>query len=287
MIWRCGTHCFTLGDRTLVMGVLNLTPDSFSDGGQFADPQAAVEHALQMAEAGADIIDIGGESSRPGSASVSAAEEIRRVLPIIGRLAEQQPTLCLSLDTTKAEVAQAGLEAGASIVNDISGLESDPAMLPTLAAAEAGCVIMHMRGTPRTMQDNPQYRDVVEEVGDYLEQRTAAAEAAGIARERICLDPGIGFGKTVEHNLELLGRLDEFARLERPLLIGPSRKAFIGATLNLAVGERLEGTLAACVAAVLHGAAIVRVHDVKEVRRAVDLADAIRGQMRQDRQPRA
>ena len=282
MNWRCGKSRFALGDRTLVMGVLNLTPDSFSDGGSFFELQAAEAHALEMAEAGADIIDIGGESSRPGAAPVEADEEIDRVVPLIELLAQKLPELCLSLDTTKAAVAKAGLAAGAEIINDISGLTGDPLMLETVAGSTAGCVIMHMLGTPRTMQNNPQYRDVVEELAAYLKQRTAAAVEGGIARERICLDPGIGFGKTAEHNLELLGRLKEFSRLGQPMLVGPSRKSFIGETLGLAVEERLEGTIAACVMAVMNGAAIVRVHDVKAVRRAVDFTDAVRRALRQE-----
>jgi dihydropteroate synthase len=276
MIWRCCDHRFDLEAKTLVMGVLNLTPDSFSDGGRFFDHSAAVHHALRMADESADIIDIGGQSSRPGSEPVPAEEELERTCPVIARIISARPEICISIDTSKAAVARAALTEGASIVNDISGLEGDPEMLGVVAESDAGCVIMHMRGSPSTMQDAPEYTDAVGEIADYLKRRAEAARQAGIARERICIDPGIGFGKLVEHNLEILRRLNEFAGLGLPVLVGPSRKSFIGKVLGVGVDERLHGTLAACVASVLGGAAVVRVHEVKPARQAVDLARAIR-----------
>jgi len=257
--------------RVLIMGILNVTPDSFSDGGRFLSPDAAVERALAMEKEGADIIDVGGESSRPGAEPVPVEEELRRVLPVLERL-RGKLRIPISIDTTKAEVAEAALRAGASIVNDISALRFDPAMAPLVAKFGAGLVLMHMLGTPKTMQQAPHYEDVVTEVRDFLAERAQYAQSQGIPREAIAVDPGIGFGKTVEHNLELLRRLPELVELGFPVLVGPSRKSFIGAILGLGVEERLEGTLAACAVAVVRGANILRVHDVKEVRRAADLA---------------
>ena len=257
--------------RVLIMGILNVTPDSFSDGGRFLSPDAAVERALAMEKEGADIIDVGGESSRPGADPVPVEEELRRVLPVLERL-RGKLRIPISIDTTKAEVAEAALRAGASIVNDISALRFDPAMAPLVAKFGAGLVLMHMLGTPKTMQQAPHYEDVVTEVRDFLAERAQYAQSQGIPREAIAVDPGIGFGKTVEHNLELLRRLPELVELGFPVLVGPSRKSFIGAILGLGVEERLEGTLAACAVAVVRGADILRVHDVKEVRRAADLA---------------
>ena len=257
--------------RVLIMGILNVTPDSFSDGGRFLSPDAAVKRALIMEKEGADIIDVGGESSRPGAEPVPVEEELRRVLPVLERL-RGKLRIPISIDTTKAEVAEAALRAGASIVNDISALRFDPAMAPLVAKFGAGLVLMHMLGTPKTMQQAPHYEDVVTEVRDFLAERAQYAQSQGIPREAIAVDPGIGFGKTVEHNLELLRRLPELVELGFPVLVGPSRKSFIGAILGLGVEERLEGTLAACAVAVVRGADILRVHDVKEVRRAADLA---------------
>jgi len=258
-------------ERVLIMGILNVTPDSFSNGGRFLSPDAAVERALAMEKEGADIIDVGGESSRPGAEPVPVEEELRRVLPVLERL-RGKLRIPISIDTTKAEVAEAALRAGASIVNDISALRFDPAMAPLVAKFGAGLVLMHMLGTPKTMQQAPHYEDVVTEVRDFLAERAQYAQSQGIPREAIAVDPGIGFGKTVEHNLELLRRLPELVELGFPVLVGPSRKSFIGAILGLGVEERLEGTLAACAVAVVRGADILRVHDVKEVRRAADLA---------------
>ena len=263
------------GGRVLVMGALNVTPDSFSDGGAFLDPDAAADRALAMEREGADIIDIGGESSRPGAEPVPLEEELRRVLPVLERL-RGRLRIPISIDTTKAEVAEAALQAGAEIVNDISALRFDPRMGEVVAKSGAGLVLMHMRGTPKTMQQDPTYADVVAEVRDFLAQRVEHAVSLGIDRELIAIDPGIGFGKTVEHNLELLRRLPELCELGHPVLVGPSRKSFIGAVLDLPVEERLEGTLAACAVAVVRGADIVRVHDVRAVRRAVDLAVRLR-----------
>ena len=257
--------------RVLIMGILNVTPDSFSDGGRFLSPDAAVKRALIMEKEGADIIDVGGESSRPGAEPVPVEEELRRVIPVLERL-RGKLRIPISIDTTKAEVAEAALRAGASIVNDISALRFDPAMASVVAEFGAGLVLMHMLGTPKTMQQDPHYEDVVREVREFLAERALYAQSQGIPREAIAVDPGIGFGKTVEHNLELLRRLPELVELGFPVLVGPSRKSFIGAILGLGVEERLEGTLVACAVAVVRGADILRVHDVREVRRAADLA---------------
>jgi len=256
------------------MGILNVTPDSFSDGGRYLDPDAAVARAKEMAAEGADIIDIGGESTRPGAEPVGADEELRRVLPVIERLGGDCPPV--SIDTSKAAVARAALAAGASIVNDVTALRGDREMAAVVAESGAGLVLMHMRGEPRTMQKNPRYDDVVGEIGAFFEERLDFARRAGIAPEQIVLDPGIGFGKTLSHNLEILRRLGEFLRLGRPVLVGPSRKSFIGHILGTPVEQRLEGTAAAVAAAVLGRASVVRVHDVKEMRRVALVAEAIR-----------
>ncbi len=261
--------------KTWVMGVLNVTPDSFSDGGFFFDRDRAVAHALEMVQKGADIIDVGGESTRPYSERVSLQEELDRVVPVIERLSRltQVP---ISIDTFKAEVAREALRAGAAIINDISSLRFDPQMITLAAESDAPIILMHMKGTPGTMQENPAYGDVVAEVMDFLRERMRHAMAGGIRRERIILDPGIGFGKTVDHNLMLLRDLDRFLSLERPLLVGTSNKAFLGRLLNKAPQERTNGTLAAVAAAVLKGASIVRVHDVGRVVETVTVIDAIK-----------
>ena len=274
MIWRCRGRQVPVGERTLVMGILNVTPDSFSDGGLYAEPERAVEHAVEMIKAGADIIDVGGESTRPGADPVSAEEERRRVLPVIQALRRQSDVL-ISIDTYKAEVARAALDAGADIVNDISGLGFDEEMPGVVASTGAGLVLMHIRGTPRTMQQNPVYRDVVREIRETFAERLAKAEKAGISPEQVVLDPGIGFGKKLQHNLEILRRLKEFRRFGRPILIGPSRKSFIGAILDLPPDQRLEGTAAAVAVGIANGADVVRVHDVREMVRVVRVADAI------------
>ena len=270
----CRGKTLTLGTNTHVMGILNVTPDSFSDGGHYLDVQQAIAHAETMIAEGATLIDIGGESSRPGASPVSIAEELARVVPVVHALANTADVL-ISVDTYKAEVAQRALAAGAHIVNDITALTGDPNMAGVLAEMEAGVVLMHMKGTPRTMQQAPKYKDVVSEILAWLEKRVQKAEAHGIAPERIIIDPGIGFGKTTEHNLQLLKRLSEFQALNRPLLIGTSRKAFIGNILDVPVTERIEGTAATVCWAITHGADIVRVHDVKANVRAAQMTDAL------------
>ncbi len=259
--------------RTLVMGVLNVTPDSFSDGGLYLDVGSATERGVRMVEEGADIIDVGGESSRPGSDRISEDDELRRVLPVLEALAARV-SVPISIDTLKPAVARRCLESGASIVNDIRGLR-DPQMLSVAAAARASVVIMHMRGEPATMQLDTAYGDVVAEVCSFLKAQSERARQAGI--REIAVDPGLGFGKSAGQNFELLARLGEFRALGCPVLVGPSRKSFLGSLPSrLPVNERLEGTLAAVATAVINGAAVVRVHDVKQCRRVVDVTEAIR-----------
>lgn len=256
------------------MGVVNVTPDSFYGGSRTPDPERAVARGMELVGQGADILDIGGESSRPGSDPVSAAEERLRVVPVISGL-RRQSGVFLSVDTTKREVAQAAVEAGADIINDISALRFDAGLLEWVASSGAAVVLMHMLGTPKTMQAAPRYADVLAEVRSFLVERTAAAAAAGLGADRTILDPGIGFGKRPEDNLTLLNRLTDLAELGRPIMVGPSRKSFLGAILDLPAEERLEGTLAAAVLAVARGAHILRVHDVEAVRRAVRTAEAV------------
>ncbi len=256
------------------MGVVNVTPDSFSDGGRFLDADAAVEHGLRLAGEGADILDIGGESTRPGAEPVGADEELRRVVPVIERLA-RNGQVRLSIDTTKAGVARAALEAGATLVNDVSALRFDPEMAALVAETGAGCCLMHMLGEPRTMQENPRYEDVVSEVKAFLEERLAFAVGEGIDEDRVWLDPGIGFGKTVEHNLELLRRLDEIVAIGRPVVVGTSRKSFLGKLAGgRGEGERLPGTIATNVLALDRGASVFRVHDVAPNADALAVATA-------------
>lgn len=273
MIWRCRDRLFDLDGHPLVMGVLNVTPDSFSDGGRFLETRAAVARAQQMASEGADIVDIGAESTRPGARAVPADDQWRRLEPVLAALAADD--LCLSVDTSHAAVARQALEGGARIVNDVSAL-GDPKMAPLAATTGAGVVLMHMRGTPATMQRDPRYDDVVAEVRSALATRVDAAVRAGIAREALAIDPGIGFGKTLEHNLELIARIDDLAEIDRPVLIGVSRKSFIEKLLGLPLEERLEAGLAAAAVAVFAGARIVRTHDVRASVRAVRMADALR-----------
>ena len=263
-----------LGRRTLIMGVVNVTPDSFYDGGRYRDPAAAAEKALERAAAGADVVDIGGESSRPGSSPLSAAQEIARVIPVIERISGKI-RLPLSIDTWKAPVAREALRAGAEIVNDISALRFDPEMAAVAAVSSGPVILMHMKGTPREMQEAPFYADVIGEIGAFFRERVAWAAERGIAPERVILDPGIGFGKLLPHNLEILRRLKEFARLGRPLLVGPSRKSFLGLILDRPPEERLFGTAAAVAAAILHGAHLVRVHDVREMKDVAEVIDRI------------
>ncbi len=257
-----------------IMGIVNVTPDSFSDGGLHADADSAVAHGLLLAGEGAAILDIGGESTRPGSLPVSVDDELARVVPVIERLAAATPAL-LSIDTTKAAVARAALDAGATLVNDVTALRGDPAMAGLVA--ERGCPVclMHMLGEPRTMQDDPRYHDVVAEVAAFLEERLTVAVAAGVREEQVLLDPGIGFGKTVRHNLLLLAHLDRVAALGRPLVLGASRKRFIGALLGAEARERVNGTVATTVLGLARGAAVVRVHDVRPNVEALRVAAAI------------
>ncbi len=258
-----------------LMGVLNVTPDSFSDGGRFLDPGAAVDRALRLVEEGADLLDVGGESARPGAPPVPAQEERRRVVPVLERLAARGFAVPISVDTSKAEVARAAVGAGAAMVNDVRGL-ADPEMARAVAEAGVPVVLMHMRGTPADMQSRASYRDVVAEVKAELAAALARAAAAGVPAERTVLDPGIGFAKAAGHSLRLLGRLGELETLGRPLLVGPSRKSFIGHVTGAPVAERLPGTLAAVAAAVLGGAAFLRVHDLGAARQAARVAAAIR-----------
>ncbi|MDD4902983.1 MAG: dihydropteroate synthase [Candidatus Bipolaricaulis sp.] len=262
-------------DRVLVVGILNATPDSFFERSRAPSPSAAVERALRMVEDGADIIDVGGESSRPGSAPVPEEEETARVIPILEGIRRRTDVL-LSVDTTKAAVAAEALRAGASMVNDISALRFDPEMAAVVADREAFVVLMHMQGTPGTMQADPVYEDVVSEVHTFLGKRIVAATSAGVRRDRIVIDPGIGFGKRLAHNLELLRNIERFTDLGPPVLVGASRKSFLGEILGLPVEERLEGTLAVHAVAVARGADLIRVHDIKEGRRAADAARRLR-----------
>jgi dihydropteroate synthase len=270
---RHGT--IALGQRTVLMGIINVTPDSFYDGGRRLDADRAIADGLGLIEAGADIIDIGGESTRPGARPVSAEEELERVLPVIRGL-RHVAKVPISIDTYKSRVAREALDEGADIVNDVSALRFDDEMAALAAAERVPVVLMHMLGTPRTMQTEPRYDNVLREVIDFLAERIQFAARAGIERQNIIVDPGIGFGKTLDHNLALLRGLPAFAALGQPLLVGASRKAFIGRILGTEADERLEGSLAAAVAAVMGGAEIVRVHDVKETQRAIRVADAIR-----------
>lgn len=279
MIWRCRGVAFDLSSRTLVMGVLNVTPDSFSDGGRYLEPAAAVARGRELLAQGADLLDLGAESTRPGAAAVPAAEQVRRLEPVLRALAAE-PGAVLSVDTRSAEVAAAALELGAHVINDVSAL-GDPGMAAAVAPSGAGLVLMHMRGTPETMQRDLRYDDVVAEVIAHLRRRLEAAAAAGIDPERVALDPGIGFGKSAEQSLRLLARTDALGALGRPLLVGASRKSFLAKLLGDAPPERrLEASLAAAAIAALLGARIVRVHDVAETRRVLQVADAARAARR-------
>ncbi len=265
--------------RALVMGVLNVTPDSFSDAGRYFCRELAVEHGRQMAASGADIVDVGGESTRPGSEPVSAEEEKRRALPVIEELAADGGAT-ISIDTQKAEVARAALDAGAQVINDVSALRADPEMAALAAERRVPVCLMHMQGSPKTMQVNPTYHEVVSEVIQWLAQRVEFAASRGIERERLLVDPGFGFGKTPQHNLELLRRLHELHALRCPVVVGTSRKSTIGAILNADMGERLYGTLASVACAVMAGCHVVRVHDVRPALDVVRVCEAIRQGMR-------
>lgn len=267
------TREWTLGKKTLIMGILNVTPDSFSDGGLFFDKEAAIDRALKMTEDGADWIDIGGESTRPGAGPVPVEEELKRIMPVAEALSKMG--IAFSVDTSKAGVADEALKAGAEAINDVSAL-SDPAMAEVCARHKASVILMHMRGTPKDMQKDTAYKDLVGEVFAYLSGRVDHAVDSGIERERIMIDPGLGFGKSKEGNLEMIARLREFTSLGLPILVGPSRKSFIGAITGAKEPERLSGTLAASTAAVINGASALRVHDVKEAREAAAIADAVK-----------
>ena len=281
MIWRCRDITFDLTDRVLVMGIVNVTPDSFSDGGRYLDPGLAVARCHELLAEGADLLDLGGESTRPGSADVPAAEQWRRLEPVLTAMTRERPEAAISVDTRSAEVAELALAAGARIVNDVSAL-ADPAMGDTVAHAGAGLILMHMRGTPETMQRDTAYGDVTTEVASYLRERVAAAGVAGVARECIALDPGIGFAKSAQGSLELLARIPELAAIGRPVLVGASRKSFL-ARLTGDEGppeERVPASLAAAALATWQGAHILRVHDVGATVRAVKIASAARKAVR-------
>jgi len=273
--WICRDRQVPLGARTLIMGIVNATPDSFYDGGIDRDHHSAIARARRMIDEGADIIDVGGESSRPGAEPVTEAEEIQRVLPIVAALRAETHAL-ISVDTTKSAVARAGLEAGAHIINDISALRHDPDMAGVVAAYGAGVVLMHMRGTPLTMQQNPTYEDVTREVAAFLCERADTAMAADIVRDAIVVDPGLGFGKTFAHNWSLLAQLPALIDRGYPVLVGLSRKRFLGALCDREVDERLPASLAAMTVAILAGASIIRVHDVKESCDAARVADRMK-----------
>jgi len=271
---RIDSEVLDLGERTYIMGIVNVTPDSFSDGGAYLDPDVALGRAMQLVEEGADFIDVGGESTRPGSEPIAEEEERRRILPVVERLA-REPGLKISVDTYKASVARAALDAGAHMINDISGLKFDPEMASLIAERDVPVVLMHILGTPKDMQQDPCYDDVVGEVLESLEESVEIGRVAGIRDEQMWIDPGFGFGKRLQDNLDLLKHLAEFKVLGRPILLGTSRKSMIGAILDLPVGERVEGSLATAVMGILNGANVVRVHDVRETARAVRMADAV------------
>ena len=272
--WR--NFCLDFSKKTYIMGILNVTPDSFSDGGLYFDKSTAVKRAFQMVEEGADIIDIGGESTRPGSEPITIEEELRRTIPVIESLSKEI-RIPLSIDTYKSEVAKRALDVGASIVNDISGLRFDPEMPEVVSEYKVPVVIMHTRGRPRDMQQNPVYEALIPEIMDYLRAGMIIARKSGIAEDKMIIDPGLGFGKTYEHNLKIIYNLREFALLKKPILIGPSRKAFIGRILgDVPVTERLEGTAAAVAISIMNGANIIRAHDVKEMLKVAKVADAVK-----------
>lgn len=272
--WKCGPHELRATGRPLLMGIVNVTPDSFSDGGRFLAADAAVARGLELVEQGAEILDIGGESTRPGADIVGVDEELARVIPVIAGLSERTD-VAISIDTTKAPVAEAAITAGATIVNDISGFRFDDSLIGVCAEHDVGLVCMHMQGTPQTMQQEPHYEDVVGEICEFFVERLAALEGAGIARERICLDPGVGFGKTAEHNVAILASIARFQELGCPVLIGHSRKRFLGKVLGRAVEERTAGTVGVSVALAEQGADVLRVHDVGAVRDAIVAYQAV------------
>ena len=274
-LWKIGDRLFDLSQQGLIMGVLNVTPDSFSDGGNFFESENAVQHGLRMAAEGAHMIDIGGESTQPGAQAVTAEEELRRVIPVIEQL-HRKSEVIISIDTSKAEVARAAVRAGASIVNDVTGGRGDAEMMPVIAETKAAFIIMHMQGTPQTMQIAPQYTNVVSEISDFFRQQYARAIVYNIDTMAIAFDPGIGFGKTLEHNLELLGQLERLRTCDRPIVIGVSRKSFLGKVINSAqVGDRLAPAVALTSFLRARGADVLRVHDVKENANALKVTEAI------------
>ena len=273
-IWKCRDREFQRGAKPLLMGILNVTPDSFSDGGRFYDRDRAVEHGLEMAREGADILDVGGESTRPGATQVPVAEELDRVIPVIKALRRNCQAV-LSVDTMKSVVVEQALAAGAQIVNDISALTADPRMVDMVRESRAGAILMHMRGEPRTMQEDPRYEDVVREVRDYLQTRVEELTGKGIDRDALAIDPGIGFGKTVEHNVRLLAGLDALRAVGRPIVVGLSRKRFLGHLTGRGVGDRLAGSLGALAYGLMQGAHVMRVHDVRESRDVIEVMDAL------------
>ena len=268
--------CQNQNRETLVMGILNVTPDSFSDGGLFYNTDEAVSHALQLIEYGIDIIDIGGESTRPGAKKISEEEEIQRIIPVVKQIRELSPEIIISIDTTKSMVAQKAIQSGANIINDISGFSFDNRMIDVVRESKVPVIIMHMQGDPSNMQNKPVYDDLIIDISSFFKSKIKLATDAGIKKKQIILDPGIGFGKTVGDNFQLINQLNEFCKLGFPVMIGPSRKSFIGTTLNLPVDDRLEGTAAAVAVGVMNGARIVRVHDVKEIKRVVTIVEKIR-----------
>ena len=263
-------------NHTLIMAILNVTPDSFSDGGKYADPNQAVNHALHMMEEGADMVDIGGESTRPGAEPVSLDEELNRTIPVIESIRKESDCL-ISIDTYKSAVAEAALNAGANVVNDISGFTFDSKMAPLVAKKNVPVILMHIKGTPRDMQKNPHYDNLIEEIKSFFQQQVELAKIAGVRSKKIILDPGIGFGKRLEDNFAIIRELGQIRAMGYPVLLGPSRKSFIGMTLDTPVEERLEGTLASITAGIMNGARIVRVHDIVETRRAVTITEKIIG----------
>lgn len=274
--WKLRTRKLAFGNRPLLMGIINVTPDSFSDGGRFLDPNTAVEHALRLQAEGADLLDIGGESTRPYAKPISADEQLRRVIPVLTGLSEKV-RIPLSVDTSLADVAREAIHAGAEIINDVTGLEGDPAMLGVAVSTGAGICAMHMQGTPETMQIQPAYGDVVAEIESYLRKRRDTLQAAGVHPDRICLDPGIGFGKSHQHNLTLLAHCHRFHRLGCPLLVGHSRKGFIEKVLGTPGGDRLAGTVGVALSLARQGVQVLRVHDIRAVRDALLLFEATGG----------
>ena len=262
--------------ETLIMGIVNITPDSFSDGGKYNTLESAFDHSLKLVEEGADIIDVGGESSRPGSSSITLNEELDRTLPLIIKIRTNFPDIIVSIDTTKSKVAEQAILSGANIINDISGLSNDKNMVKVASKYNVPVVIMHMQRNPKTMQNNPSYSDLIGQIKLFFEDQIQLATNTGIQKDRIILDPGIGFGKSFEDNFKLINQLDKFCKLGFPILIGPSRKSFIGLALNEGIKNRLEGTAAAVTSGIIRGARIVRVHDVKQIKKVVKITDLIR-----------